>query len=456
MVSQRFDSQRFNLTHGDIGGKLLQVSVPIVGTQLLLMSYNLVDMFLLGRLSSDAVASSGSAGMYMWLANGLVLIGRLGAEIGVAQCSGRRDKAGALLYSQNALLLAFVFGTLFGLACIFAPGPLIGVLNIQERHVAADAEAYLAIVGFGMPALFLGASIAGAFTGSGNSRTPFFVNAVGLIVNAVLDPLCIFTFGMGVRGAAIATVIAMYCAFSLSLFWLFTKRDRPFGHYVLFKKPVRRVVSRILRWSVPISIEAMLFTVFSMMVARYVADFGADAIAAFRVGSQAESLSWLICLGFSTGITAFVGQNFGAGEWGRIWSCLRIATVGVFVYGVFLTALFLICNRGIIGLLIPDPVIIDMGARYLWILAWCQLVFCLESVASGAFRGFGRTLPPSLASICSNGVRVFVVAYLSSTSLELEGVWLGITLCATFRGLWVFIWFLLDRRNRPRATSELS
>ncbi len=454
MVSQRFDSQRFNLTHGDIGSKLMLVSLPIVGTQLLLMSYNLVDMFLLGRLSSNAVASSGSAGMYMWLANGLVLIGRLGAEIGVAQCTGRRDKEGARQYSHNALLIGLVLGCLFGALCFFFATPLIGFLNIQETDVATDARDYLAIIGLGLPAGFLASSIAGSFTGAGNSRTPFLINAAGLAMNVILDPIFIFTLGLGVRGAAIATIIAQYTAFSLSLIWLLWKRDRPFKHYMLWEKPRNRHVRQIFRWTVPVSIESMLFTIFSMLIARYVADFGANAIAVFRVGSQAESLCWLICLGFGSGITAFVGQNYGAGKWTRIWSCLRVSTIIILCYGVVTTIIFFTSSRFIIGLLVPDPVIIEMGSRYLHILAWSQVVFCLESVGAGAFRGFGRTLPPSFASIASNALRVPLVGLLASL-YGVEGVWIGITVGAMIRGLWVYVWFRLDARHRPKHDHKL-
>ncbi|MCL2684171.1 MAG: MATE family efflux transporter, partial [Synergistaceae bacterium] len=88
-------SQKYDLTRGGIIDRLLLVALPIIGTQLLMMSYNLVDMFLLGRVGSEAVAASGIAGMYVWMSEGFLLIGKMGAEIGVSQSLGRRDEAGA-------------------------------------------------------------------------------------------------------------------------------------------------------------------------------------------------------------------------------------------------------------------------------------------------------------------------------------------------------------------------
>ena len=444
------DNQRFNLTRGDIGGKLLMVSLPIVGTQLMLMGYNLVDMFLLGRVSSEAVAASGAAGMYMWFGGGLMLVGRLGAEIGVAQAKGGKDDDDAMRYSRNALFLAAFLGCLFATICMVFPKSLVGFLNIQEPDVAAAAEGYLTIIGLGIPAVFVSASISGSFTGSGNSRAPFVVNACGLALNVVLDPLFIFTFDMGVQGAAVATAIAQLIACGLSLYWLFGNKSRPFPVYHLFRLPSFAHIRQILRWSVPVSLENMLFTFFTMVAAREIAQYGSDAITVYRVGSQAESLCWLICLGFSSGITAFIGQNFGAGLWTRIWRGFRLALIVILIWGMLVTTLFLTSGRWLTGLFVPDERIIEMGGVYLWILAFCQIFFCLESIAAGAFRGMGRTTPPSIASIISNAIRVPLVYALSATSLGLNGVWWGITLTATLRGLWVFLWFLKYARGKPK------
>ncbi len=445
------DSQRFNLTHGGILDKLLQVSLPIIGTQLMLMGYNLVDMFLLGRVNGDAVAASGAAGMFMWLANGVTLVGRMGAEIGVAQNKGRGDREKAQLFSQNSLLLAAALGILFALACLLTPDQLIAFLNIQEPHVASDASDYLRIIGLGIPLAFVASCIAGSFTGAGNSRTPFLVNACGLAANVILDPVFIFTLDLGVAGAAIATVIAQGLAFCLSLYWLLAKQDRPFARYRLFQRPDPGVIRHILRWSVPVSVENILFTFFTMIVARHIASYGSTAITVYRVGSQAESLCWLICLGFSSGLTTFVGQNFGAGRWTRIWSGFRVSLAALVAWGAVLSLFFYTAGGVIFRIFVPDPVIVAMGAEYMGILAFCQIFFCLESIAAGCFRGLGRTTPPSISSITANALRIPAVHFLAATSLGLGGVWWGMTLTAMLRGITVFVWFLWYARSRPKS-----
>ena len=94
--------QNKDLTKGNIFSTLLRLSVPIAGAQVIQMAYNLTDMFWLGRVSGDAVAAAGAAGMFMWLAVGLLMIGRIGAEVGVAQARGRGENTVAYDYSSTA------------------------------------------------------------------------------------------------------------------------------------------------------------------------------------------------------------------------------------------------------------------------------------------------------------------------------------------------------------------
>ncbi|GHT53225.1 hypothetical protein FACS1894106_3810 [Spirochaetia bacterium] len=165
---------KYNLTEGGILGKLLLVALPIMGSQFMQMAYNLIDMFWLGKVGSDAVASSGAAGMYMWLSFGFMAIGMMGASIGVSQSLGGKDTPAALGFSQNALLIAIVLGLLYGLVMLFFSRELAGFFNFKEANVAADAAAYLKIVALSIPATFVSSVIVGTFNASGNSRPPLY------------------------------------------------------------------------------------------------------------------------------------------------------------------------------------------------------------------------------------------------------------------------------------------
>ena len=445
------NTKKFDLTQGGILQRLLLVAAPLMGTQFLQMTYNLTDMFWLGRIGSDAVASVGTAGMYMWLSVAFMMFGRMGAEIGVSQSIGRHDPKAAQSFAQNAIFLAVVFGLLFGGFVHFLRIPLIRLFAIQEKHVALDAMAYLGIVAIGMPATFIAGAITGIFNGVGNSRIPFLTNGFGLVLNMALTPLMIFHLDLGLHGAAWATVIAQTTVVILNLFAIRVLPVRPFDTLRLFTRPDLERIRQIFRWAVPISIESGAFTLLSMIIGRFVASFGADALAVQRVGIQIESFSWMIGLGFSSALTAFMGQNFGAGRWSRIHRGAFIGFWAMVLWGVITTLIPLLFGRQMIGLFLSGEEILAEGMRFLRILAVCQLFICLEFWALGIFRGLGKTIPPSVATITGNALRIPLAYALSQTTLGVAGLWWGIALGACLRSMILVIWYLRHARQLPKA-----
>jgi putative MATE family efflux protein len=444
-----------NLTEGGILRKLFLVAVPIMGTQVMQMAYNLIDMMWLGRLSADAVAASGTAGMYLWLSMGFFILGSMGTEIGVSQSMGRNDTDTAQKFAQNGMLIALITGVLFGGAMIVFTGPLIGIFNIQEANVAEDAMAYLKIVSIGMPFFFVSAVMRGAFTASGNAKLPFYINAVGITLNIVLDPLFIFTFGWGIEGAAWATVVAQGVVFILSILAIKLHKDRPFKKIKFFVKPDLEIIRRILRWSFPVSMESLLFTSLAMITTRILAGFGMEALTVQRVGSQVEALSWLIGGGFGAAVTIFMGQNFGAKKWGRIRRGFDISLGAMTVWGILVSLGLFFGGYIIFSAFIDDHGIRTLGATYLKIFAISQIPMCVEAVAAGTFRGKGKTVPPSVASITSNVIRVPLVYFLSKTPLGLDGVWWGIVISTVFRSAWILGWYLYSTRGQPTRDENL-
>lgn len=446
----------YDLTQGGILKKLLLVAVPIMGTQLMQMAYNLTDMFWLGRTpnSVTAVAASGLAGMFLWFGASLMMMGRMGAEIGTSQSLGRSDIDAARGYAQNSGRIALILGIVYGGILLGLARPLVGLLQVKDPVVLGSASAYLRIVAFGIPLTYLSAAITGAFNGAGNSRLSFLANSVGLLVNMILDPLMILGLGWGVGGAAIATVTAQGVV--LLLFVWFAKRhpQRPFVHFNVFGRINWETVGEITRWSLPIAIESAAFTALAMVVTAMVsANYGETAVAVQRVGSQIESLSWLIGGGFASAVTAFVGQNYGARKWGRIRKGYRISLMVLLSWEVLVTALLVLGGRFLFSLFLREPEILDMGATYLRILAGSQLFMALEGACSGVFRGIGKTLPPSICSITSNLFRPLLCWWLMHR-MGLNGLWMGITLSASLRGLSVFVWYTLYQRRMPLASES--
>lgn len=447
-------SNKTDLTQGGILKRLLQVAVPIMGTQLMQMAYNLTDMFWLGRTQQSvvAVAASGLAGMYLWLGMALMMIGRMGSEIGTSQNLGSGDIDASQGYAQDSTRISLILGVFYGLVLLALAEPLVSLLRVNEPTVFKNTCDYLRIVALGVPLAYVSAAITGVFNGAGNSRLSFWANAVGLVVNMILDPVMILVWGWGVKGAAVATLIAQTTVCILFVWFVKRHPHRPFERFRILGRINPARTRQIMRWSLPVAAESGAFTALAMVVTGMVsAGYGETAVAVQRVGSQIESLSWLIGGGFASAITAFVGQNFGARKWRRIRRGYMISIVTLLVWEGLVTLLLIFGGRFFFSLFLREPAgILDMGETYLRILAACQIFMALEGACAGTFRGMGRTLPPSLSSIASNCIRP-VLCWWFAQWMGLNGLWLGIAVSAMLRGVMIFTWFTIYKRRLPRS-----
>ena len=205
--------QKVDLLEGSIVRSLTSLALPIMATSLIQMAYNMTDMIWIGRVSANAVAAVGAAGMYLWLANGLAMIPRLGGQVKVAHELGAQNIERAASYGQAAFHLGALLVVLFTTLCITLNGPLIAFFRLNTPSVIADARTYLVIVAAGFFFSFFNQIFTGMFTAMGGSVVVLRSTAIGLVGNIILDPLMIFGIGpfpqMGVAGAATATVIGL-------------------------------------------------------------------------------------------------------------------------------------------------------------------------------------------------------------------------------------------------------
>jgi len=451
------------LTEGKIFTTLLKLALPIAAGQVMHMAYNLTDMFWLGRVDADAVAAAGAAGLFLWLSVGLMLVGRVGAEVGVSQARGKNNIQEAFDFSQKALYIAAVLGVVYGLFLLIFRNHLVAFFGFNEVHVARDAALYAGIMALGTPAMFISSAIGGTFVASGNSRTPLFVNSAGLIFNMMLTPVFVFVFGLGVFGAAVSSVISQYTVFIIFVFGIKKFKSRPFEQYKFLPQTslmhistsVRTgTASKIFKITVPVALENTIFPLLALVTTRIEVGFGAFALSMSRVATQVESLSWLVGAGFGAALTAYVGQNYGAKQFDRIKKGVNYATYFLVGWGLFVTLLLWFGGYMILNIFLPefalDPEMMRLFIMNTRILAACQIFSNLEFVATNTFRGFGKTMPPSVIGIASNVIRVPLAFVLSWTPLGVMGVWVAVSFTAGLRGLVMYLWYRYQSKKYMR------
>lgn len=444
--------KRIDLTQGPISKNLILIALPIIATSFVQMAYNFIDMMWIGRIGSRAVASVGTAGFYVWFSFAFIIIAKVGAEIKVSQSVGRGDIKDAKLYIKSALQIIVILAIIYSMLVIVSSRKLIEFFNIDDKQVVVNATEYLRIVAIGFVCFFINPVFSAIFTGYGNSKLPFKINFIGLLTNIILDPIFIFGIGiipkMGVKGAAIATVIAQVVA--TSMFIYYASKSKQLFSDLNIKKLELGYIKTIFKLGIPASLQSGLFTIIAMFIARLISNWGPYAIAAQKIGAQVEAISYMTAGGFQSALGAFVGQNYGAKKVDRIKRGYRVAILMVTAIGVSATILFFIFPGEIYSIFVKEEQTILFGIDYFKIIAISQVFMCLEITTAGAFNGLGYTIPASLVGILFNFIRIPVAYILSSTNLGLNGVWWSISISSILKGTVLVMWFIIFIKIRDK------
>lgn len=445
--------KRINLVEGNIATSLIKLAIPIMGTSFIQMAYNMTDMIWIGRIGSKAVAAVGTAGFFTWLAMAFIMISKIGAEVKVAQSLGRKDYDKTRSYIVSSLQINIVLALAYGIVLFIFRKPLLDFFKLGDPAIVNMAETYLVIMILGMIFYFINPVFTSIFNGAGNSRTPFIINSIGLVFNMIFDPILILGYGpfprMEVLGAAIATVLAQMVV-TLCFIIVILRSKEEYLKFNIFSKPNKEDIITICKLGLPVGGQSGLFTIFSILIARSIANFGPIPIAVQKVGSQIEAISWMTAGGFSTALGTFVGQNYGAKKYHRVIEGYKATMVMAIIVGILATLLLTLGGRTVFSLFIPEEEAIKYGIVYLKILGYSQLFMCIEITTSGAFNGLGRTMTPSIISILFTGLRVPAAYLLASESLlGLNGVWWSISMSSVIKGiLLVGIFVVLLKRNK--------
>ena len=448
-----------NLTKGPILKSLTKLAIPIMASSFLGTLYNITDMAWIGLLGSKAVAGVGVGGMFTWFSQGFAILARTGGQVKTAHCLGAGENDSAAQYARGALQLGILFAVLYGLVSLFGASRLIGFFKLNSPEVIAQAEWYVRIACGLVIFSYLNAILTGLLTAAGNSRTPFIVNVAGLVFNVVLDPVLIFGIGpfpeLGVSGAAAATVTAQALV-SLLFFKAVLREKVLFPHLRIWVLVPVKVWREIVRIGVPSAVQNLIYAGISMILTRLITGWGDLAVAAQRVGSQIESVSWMVGDGFSAAVNAFLGQNYGAKRYDRVRRGYFCAIAMTAAWGLCTTFLLIGMARPLFSIFLQEEEVMALGVNYLRIVGLSQMFMMVEQTSIGAFSGLGRTLYPSIVSVTFTSARIPVAVLLSSV-MGLSGIWWALSIssmvkgCILFVSFVVFLYVFLERKKDEKT-----
>lgn len=449
-LSKFFGAQ--DMTKGHPWLNLVQFSVPLLIGNLAQQLYNTVDSIVVGQYVGDtALAAVGASGPIFNLVLVLFIGVATGAGIMVSQYFGAKQRE-QLSWTVGCTLSLTILVSLF----IMIVGPLITgpLMSLQDTppEIYAMACDYLSIIFIGVTGLAFYNIIAGILRGMGDSLMPLVFLLVACGLNIVLD-IWFVSSGMGVAGAAWATIIAQAVSAVLCL-WRLCRMHDTLDVNLHTLKLRKKLVVQLVKLGLPAGLTQAVFSAAAIVVQSLTNSFGTSVIAASTVVMRVDGFAMMPNFTFGTAMTTFAGQNVGAGRMDRVDQGTRDGMKMGLLTSAVLVGLILIFGEWLMRMFTTTDAVIDLGVRMLRILAVGYMAMAVTQILSGVMRGAGDTMTPMWISFVTTVViRVpiaYAMAYFTKSAAQPAGspdslyvsllvAWiLGATITTVFykRGSW--------------------
>lgn len=436
--------------------RIILLALPVIGSSFMTMAYNFINMIFVGRLGSHAVAAVGSAGFYMNLGWGLASLLTVGAGIKVSHAIGGGNAQLAKSYVRSGILAIVILALIYYAFLAVARNTLIDLIQLGDPALSKSAAGFLLIVGLATPFVFQNLFFTSVFIGASDSKSPFRINATILSLNILLDYLLIIRVGMGINGAAIATITSQ--AIGTLLFYLKLNGSqslKPGG--TAYQSAL---LKDIVRLGISPSIQRVSFTIVAISMARIISSWGPTAIAVQKIGIQVEAISFMTAAGFLSALSAISGQAFGAGDYRKQGQAFRSGMLIAFVLGTVTSVVIIVFAQPLFSVFLNDRESLKMGTEYLVILGYSQLFMVVELVATGAFFGWGKTNIPAISGIALTVLRIpMALTFIQLWQNELSSVWWSISISSMLKGtilsaLFVVLFRAFIRKQKAEITPK--
>ena len=433
------------------GKALLMFVIPMILGNLFQQFYNITDSVIVGRfVGEQALAAVGASYAITNVFIAIAIGGGNGSAVVISQFFG----AGKMGKMKTA-----VFTTLINFLAISACLGLVGVvLNDQILHwvntpedVFADAAIYLSIYFMGLPFLFMYNIQASIFNALGDSKKPLYLLIFSSLLNIVLDLVLVVCFDQGVRGVAVATLMAQGVSAVVSFVLLMKKlkgyqTEEKYGYYDT------SMVRSMVRIAVPSTVQQSIVHIGILLVQAVVNNFGSAALAGYSAGSRIESLSIVPMLAIGNAMSTFTAQNIGAGKLERVKEGYKMCYVLVLSTGLFLCIMYQLFGGQFVSLFLEDSSgeAYAVGVEYVKFLAFFYSFIGLKNATDGLLRGAGDVVAFTTANLVNLSIRV-IVTNIFAPIYGIQVAWMAVPMGWAANYLISFGWYLTGKWKRIKV-----
>ena len=397
--SQTQRSSRVDLLHGSILKSLLLFALPIMASRVFQQIYNTMDTLIVGHtLGDSSIAAMGACSSIYEMMTGFTFGVGNGLAIVTARCFGRQETermkksvASCIVIGITVTLVVTVLATIF-------MHPLLRLLK-TPAEILEESYSYISILSVFLFVMFAYNLCSGLLGAIGNSFMPLVFLIISSLVNIVLDLLFIRSFGMGVRGAAIATVIAQGISVVLCLIYIVTKAKILLPEKRHFE-PDRGLYMELLAQGFSMGFMSSIIYVGSIVLQPGINSLGYETIAGHTAARKLFSFSMMPLSSMAQAVNTYVAQNRGADNWERVRKGIRYAYIFCFSVTACLILLVTPLAPTMVHLISgsSDPTVLGNGARYLRVAIPFFFALGLVNCSRLALQALGEKILPLLSS----------------------------------------------------------
>ena len=386
------------MTSGNIYKKIALFAIPLLLGNFFQLMYNTIDSIVVGNyVGKEALAAVGASTPIINLLIAFFQGLATGAGVVVSRYYGARKQEEESKAIHSFLLFSILFGIALSIVGYFVSPVILRMMNTPSDYYN-DADGYLAIYFLGATFLIVYNAGTGILQAVGDSKNPLYFLIATSILNIFLDLLFVKGFGMGVDGAAWATIISE----CISMLLVINLLMRTKNEYKVTLKNLKidfSILKQIVEIGVPAGLQGMIVSVSNVIVMAYINQFGSSGVAGFSCSNKIDNFMGLPVNSLMLAITTFVGQNLGARQYERVKQGVRAALVMSISIVVTLGFFVFLFSDSLMRIFTSDMDVIEDGTIILRIMCPCYIFLCFHQVYSGALRASGRSSVPMITSI---------------------------------------------------------
>lgn len=423
-----------DLTKGSVINHILVMSIPTMIGMAAQMVYDLVDIFWIGMISSDAIAGVTVFSTIFWMVDALNEIIGVSSISLISQAFGKKDYVQTSKAIEQTISFKFIMALIAAFFMAIFLEPLM--LFFADETVVNYGLEYGYLRLFFLPIMFSSYSVNTIFRCLGDAKTPMIIMIIVSIMNIFLDPLFIFEevpffniqgFGFGVLGAALATVISQSFAFFVGFIILFNRTHEVKPRFKGLFKLHPKLDAKLLTIGLPNGIQIFFRNLSNIVILGFVAIFGNEAIAANGIAGRIFGFAFVPLFGLTMGASSVVGQSIGAGDIKRSQKAANMTgIIGACVMLIFIVLAFGF-GEAVMSLFTDDPLVIRYGIDFLKFGSLGLVALGYGLGLTSAFSGSGYNIPFLFSSVLSRWVIQLPILILTISIFNLPIIWIWLS-----------------------------